>query len=240
MKDSIQTQARTNVRENLRNYFETHDAKYLADDVVFRNVATGAVHEGKEAVMSLLHHLYREALDARLDVSNLVFQDNHAMIEGVIRGRHIGEYEGMAPTGKELEIPITAAYSLTGEGLIREARFYVLLDVARRQAGVPVAVKTTYLVRDCFQLRFGESRAAKELLQEALDKGIIERNASGRVLTDFTGEAYRLILERGFDSLERYEHTLSGNLGRPEWQAWYKRFKGLVEHSHREILRQVI
>jgi len=60
------------------------------------------------------------------------------------------------------------------------------------------------------------------------------------VLTDFTGDAYRLIFEEGFDNLADYEISLSSSMKTEEWQKWYERFKPNVERSHREILKQVL
>lgn len=96
-----------------------------------------------------------------------------------------------------------------------------------------------YIVRDIFQLKFGHYRDVKVLLDEAASKKMFAENPGNRVLTDFTGDAYRLILEQGFKSLEEYEKTLASDMGRPEWGSWYMRFKEHVERSHREILRQV-
>ena len=46
--------------------------------------------------------------------------------------------------------------------------------------------------------------------------------------------------EEGFDSLASYEQSLTSSMKTDEWQAWYERFKPLVERSHREILKQIL
>ena len=61
-----------------------------------------------------------------------------------------------------------------------------------------------------------------------------------RVLSDFTGDAYRLIMEEGYDSLSDYEKSLNGSMDQSEWKDWYEKFKQHVENSHREILKQVL
>lgn len=60
-----------------------------------------------------------------------------------------------------------------------------------------------------------------------------------RVLSDFTGDAYRLIFEEAFNTLAEYEQSLSGSMSTPEWQQWYVEFKQHIESSHREILKVV-
>jgi hypothetical protein len=97
-----------------------------------------------------------------------------------------------------------------------------------------------YIVRDIFHLKFGHYRDAKALMDEVAQKGLLKDMKEPRVLTDFTGDAYRLILENGFDSLADYEKSMKENLSQSEWQQWYMQFKEHVERSHREILKRVM
>jgi len=97
-----------------------------------------------------------------------------------------------------------------------------------------------YIIRDIFYLHFGHYRPAKQLLDEALKAGLLPENKQARVLSDFTGDAYRLIFEEGFNTLAEYEQSLTGSMRKDEWQQWYDRFKPHVERSHREILKLVI
>ncbi len=97
-----------------------------------------------------------------------------------------------------------------------------------------------YIIRDIFQLRFGAYKEAKALLDEAYSKGLLPDAKSARILTDFTGQSYRLIFEEGHDNLSDYEQSLSTSMQKKEWQQWYKHFKPLVESSKREMLKQVM
>ncbi len=97
-----------------------------------------------------------------------------------------------------------------------------------------------YIVRDIFQLHFGQYKDAKKLLDEAYSNGLLPDAKSSRVLTDFTGDAYRLIFEEGYDTLADYENSLTTSMQKPAWKKWYERFKPHVECSHREILKQVM
>ncbi|HXR82364.1 MAG TPA: hypothetical protein VN763_15670 [Saprospiraceae bacterium] len=91
-----------------------------------------------------------------------------------------------------------------------------------------------------FSLQFGHYKDAKKLLDEAYSKGYLPDAKSSRVLTDFTGDAYRLIFEEGYDSLEGYEKALSQSTGKADWQKGYEKFKVHVISSHREILKQIM
>ena len=97
-----------------------------------------------------------------------------------------------------------------------------------------------FIIRDIFHLQFGHYRDAKALLDSAQSKGLMPQAKSVRVLSDFTGDSYRLIFEEGYDSLGEYEQSLQSSLNEAEWKSWYEEFKKHVVSSHREILKQVM
>lgn len=97
-----------------------------------------------------------------------------------------------------------------------------------------------FIIRDIFKLQFGHYKDAKALLDEAHRNGMLPEAKSTRVLTDFTGDAYRLIFEEGYDTLGDYEKSLGDSMGKSEWKNWYEKFKQHVVSSHREILKQVM
>lgn len=240
MPDILEQRATTTAQENLLAYFETHDVKYVAEDAVFRNLSTGQVHTGRAEIGAMLHFIYHVAFDARFETVSHVFTENKAVVEGFFKGRHIGEINGIGATNREVDVPLCVSYDLK-DGLIQEARIYMLTDIMAKQLGVePSGQKTTFLVRDIFQLKFGHFREAKKLLEEAMQGGLMPEAKQARVLTDFTGDAYRLIFEEGFETLDEYEEHLSGSTRADEWQEWYGKFKPHVERSHREILKQVM
>ncbi len=97
-----------------------------------------------------------------------------------------------------------------------------------------------YIIRDIFRLRFGHYKEAKALLDEAYSKGLLPDAKSSRILSDFTGDSYRLIFEEGYDSLSDYEKSLAESMDKSNWKKWYTKFKEHVESSHREILKVVL
>ena len=97
-----------------------------------------------------------------------------------------------------------------------------------------------YIVRDIFHLKFGHYRDAKSLLEDANKQGILPEAQNMRILSDFTGEAYRLIFEEGHNTMADYEQFLGESMSTAEWQEWYEQFKQHVHHSEREILKQVM
>ena len=65
-----------------------------------------------------------------------------------------------------------------------------------------------YIVRDIFQLQFGHFQEAKSLMAEAIQNKMMPENKAFRILSDFTGDSYRFIMEMGFDNLGEYEESL--------------------------------
>jgi predicted ester cyclase len=230
------------VQKNMVDYFETHDVKYIHENAVFTNMATGESHKGKAEIGAMLQFMYKIAFDAKVDSVNRIITEDKALVEGYFKGKHIGEFAGIPATNKEVNVPLAVSYALEN-GLISSARIYFQANVLMQQLGVYPSEsnkKTAFVVRDIFQLKFGEFKKAKKLLEEAFEKDLMPQAAHNRVLSDFTGDAYRLVFEEGFNSLADYEEMLSSGMKVEEWQEWYGRFKPLVERSHREILKQVL
>ncbi|MDQ3279721.1 MAG: ester cyclase [Bacteroidota bacterium] len=238
----LKSEALQLAEKNMLAYFTTHDVRYIAEDGVFRNMGTGETYRGRAEIGAMLHYFYRVAFDAKAEMTSHFVTEETAMVEGIIRGKHTGEFMGIPATGKEINVPFCVIYRLRN-GLIQEGHIYMMNDVILRQLGCKQAafkVRTTYLVRDIFYLKFGQYKAAKKLIDEAMENGMLPESESTRVYTDFTGDSYRLIFEEGHQSLEKYETSLTRELQGQDWQGWYNRFKPLVERSHREILKQVL
>lgn len=230
----------TRTQENMLDYFKTHDVKYVAEDGVFRILGTGETYRGRAEIGAMLHYLYHVAFDAHAEPSSYIITEDKASVEGFFKGRHIGEFHGVQPTQKEVNVPMAVTYDLR-DGLIQEARVFMMVDVMREQLGATAQQpRVAYITRDIFHLKYGHYRDVKELLEEARKDGLLPEGKAQRVLTDFTGDAYRLILEEGFDSLAEFERELTGELMKDGWQQWYKRFKEHVESGHREILKQIM
>ena len=96
-----------------------------------------------------------------------------------------------------------------------------------------------YIIREIFHLHFGRYREASAMIKEAREKNLLLQPTGMRFLTDFTGKGYRLVVELPYQTLAEYESDLKKELGGSGWPEWYERFKQLVQHSEREILKQV-
>jgi steroid delta-isomerase-like uncharacterized protein len=119
-------------RQNVNAYFQTHDTKYLTEDVEFTDLTTGQVTKGREAVGQMLHHIYHVAFEAHAEITNTIITENKAVLESVFTGKHIGEFAGVAATGKDVKVPLCVVYDLKGDKIHR-ARIYLLASVLMQQ-----------------------------------------------------------------------------------------------------------
>ncbi len=120
---------------NMEAYINTHDVQYVADDAVFITMSNSKIVKGREAIGQFLHFIYKVAFDARMVLKHKIITEEKAMLEGLFTGKHIGEIEGVPATQREVSVPIIVAYDLEN-GLIREARIYMMMDVMKEQLGV--------------------------------------------------------------------------------------------------------
>jgi steroid delta-isomerase-like uncharacterized protein len=100
-------------------------------------VATGQVHEGREAVLAY-HRAQRAAFpDQRHEHVRLhVADDDTVIAEFDLLGTNTGDFLGLPPTGRSFRVAVIAVFSFRGEGITNER---VYLDGASllRQIGRP-------------------------------------------------------------------------------------------------------
>ena len=114
---------------NLEAYLKDHDKSFLAEDAVFKNMSTNEDIVGRDAIADMLHYMYHIAFDAKAVIKNTAATENTALLEAMFVGKHIGEFAGLEPTGKNVNVPLCVTYDLNDEGLIQKARIYMLTDV---------------------------------------------------------------------------------------------------------------
>lgn len=130
----LKSEALQLAEKNMRAYFASHDIRYITDDAVFRNMGTGETYRGRAEIGAMLHYFYRVAFEARADISSHFIAEDKAIVEGVVRGKHTGEFMGIPATGKEINVPICVTYRLKA-GLVQEAHIYIMNNVLLRQLG---------------------------------------------------------------------------------------------------------
>lgn len=85
---------------------EHGDVSMMSEDVVFTIMATGQENKGRESVFGMFNYLYHVAFDATATTRVLLFGENNAVLEGDFVGKHIGDFNGIPATGKEVRVPL--------------------------------------------------------------------------------------------------------------------------------------
>jgi predicted ester cyclase len=123
-------------RVTMLSYFDSNhsDVSAMAEDVVFTIMATGAEHHGREDVMKMLKYFYHVAFDATATTRLTLFGENNAMFEGEFVGKHVGEFAGVQPSGRNVRVPLCVVYDLE-DNQIRRGRVYFEIPALLQQIG---------------------------------------------------------------------------------------------------------
>jgi len=126
-------------RETILRYFNSEhgDVSMMAKDVTFTIMATDQENVGPDAVLGMLNYLYHIAFEATFTPSLTLFGETNAVVEGEFVGKHIGEFNGIPATGKDVRVPLCIVYDLTNNN-IKHARVYFEMPALLQQLGVPM------------------------------------------------------------------------------------------------------
>ena len=98
------------------------------------------------------------------------------------------------------------------------------------------------VIRNVFRLKFGKAREAVALMKEGLaiqKRAIPDVEFSTRVLTDFTGPFYTLVLELNVPSVAAFESAAPRMFADKAFQENYQKMSALVDSGYREIFTTV-
>jgi len=87
--------------------------------------------KGPAAAEAFIRGVHEQAFDAHPELKLLMVDGNHAAAELIFVGRHIGDFNGIAATGKQVRAPYTAIYDLEG-GRIKALRLYGLAGLVQQ------------------------------------------------------------------------------------------------------------
>jgi predicted ester cyclase len=110
-------------------------AGHLAEDATFEIMGTPQSVHGRDAVRDTIVWLHTQAFDARPKVRTLVLGDGQAALEADFVGTHIGEYLGIAPTGRPVNVPYAMAYDLDRDKITAMRAYFPMELLAQQVAG---------------------------------------------------------------------------------------------------------
>lgn len=121
-----------NSKKVLERYFSSDDNSVFAEDVVFTIMGTGEEHRGAQAVRQMLDDFYRVAFAGTVEPRNMVYGEQGAVGEWDFVGTHIGAFDGIPATGKQVRVPLVVSYDIMDDQ-IKRARVYLDRAVMRQQ-----------------------------------------------------------------------------------------------------------
>lgn len=107
-------------------------AEYLADDITLKFMGTDMEIAGIEGVRQFIDLVHQEAFRTDIQVKKVAYSENTALLELDFRGTHIGEFQGVSATDREVSVPYAAAYDLERDK-IKALRLYFPLELLMSQ-----------------------------------------------------------------------------------------------------------
>jgi predicted ester cyclase len=124
-------------RATIERYFAADhgDVSMIADDAVFTIMGSGDEYRGPQAILGMLDWFYHVAFEASAEPLTLTIGEGRAVGEWTFAGRHIGDFNGIAATGKDVRVPLCVVYDVAGDQ-ITAGRVYFEVPALLRQLGI--------------------------------------------------------------------------------------------------------
>ena len=109
-------------------------ARYLTEDVTLTIEGTDRAVSGREAVRQLITFMHTQAFKTNIQVKGVLYGDGRAMLEADFVGTHVGAFEGIPASHRDVRVPYAVAYDVDDAG-IKALRLYFPMDQLMRQIG---------------------------------------------------------------------------------------------------------
>ena len=106
--------------------------RHFSDDVVVSLVGTDQGAEGADEAEGWINYLHTEAFEAHPELKGMLADDGQAAAEFDFVGKHVGEFGGVSPTGRQVRVPYSVVYDLEGEK-IKAVRIYLSMELLMQQ-----------------------------------------------------------------------------------------------------------
>ncbi len=106
--------------------------RHCSGDVVVTLVGTDQGAKGPDDAEAWIDYLQTQAFDARPELMSMIVADGQAAAEFDFVGEHVGEFGGIAATGREVRVPYSVVYDLQG-GNIGAVRIYLSMEILMQQ-----------------------------------------------------------------------------------------------------------
>jgi steroid delta-isomerase-like uncharacterized protein len=118
-----------------------HDADALAalfaDDGVMRLVATGETARGRAQIRALAEGRLRAFPEWHLQVTDAFGVAGRVCAEFILTGTNEGEFQGIAPTHRRIEVELCSVFRMNPEGLAEEKVYFDSAALLRQLGLLP-------------------------------------------------------------------------------------------------------
>jgi steroid delta-isomerase-like uncharacterized protein len=90
----------------------------------YEDLPERAHHKGYDAVREFYAELLRVVPDLQLDIQRRYAAPEAIILEVIMRGRHLGNWRGLPPTGRRLEFPLCGVFTFDDANRLAGERIY--------------------------------------------------------------------------------------------------------------------
>ncbi len=95
-----------------------------------------AHYAGRDGVRLFYSELLRAMPDLQIDVQRRHISEATIVLEVIIRGRHLGAWRGLPPTGRHVQFPLCGVYTFDEDDRLAGEKIYYDRATVLRQLGV--------------------------------------------------------------------------------------------------------
>ena len=96
----------------------------------------GAHYMGRQEVREFYGQLLQAMPDLHIDIQRRHVGEDAIVLEVVIRGRHLGAWRGLPPTGRQIDFPLCGVYTFDERNKLAGEKIYYDRASVLRQLGV--------------------------------------------------------------------------------------------------------
>jgi steroid delta-isomerase-like uncharacterized protein len=84
----------------------------------------GIIHDGKQAVGELLSGMFKGFPDFTVDIIKTHHSDDAVILEIRMKGTHLGDWAGLKPKGRLMDIPVACIFEFEDDRLVCEKVYF--------------------------------------------------------------------------------------------------------------------
>src|ERR1700685_2119329 len=108
----------------------------FGDTARYDDEAWGEHYKGGNGVRRFYEQLIGALPDLEIQVQRRHVTDDAILVEVMIRGTHLGEWRGLPPTGRRVEVPLCGVYTFDSDDRLAGEKIYYDRATVLRQLGV--------------------------------------------------------------------------------------------------------